>query len=66
MSKGRQKEAQQTIDVIARVNGFTAPLPSLTINNSHLEAEKKKTVGPVQLFRIPRLFVRYSLLYLIW
>ncbi|XP_025098394.1 organic cation transporter protein-like [Pomacea canaliculata] len=66
MSKGRHKEAQQTIDVIARVNGFTAPLPSLTINNSHLEAEKKKTVGPVQLFRIPRLFVRYSLLYLIW
>ncbi|KAK7491559.1 hypothetical protein BaRGS_00017198 [Batillaria attramentaria] len=72
MSKGRMAEAQKVMDDVARVNGV-AMAPRLEADSSEViltkqqsEQDKKAVVSPVQLFRIPRLLVRYTLLYFSW
>ena len=67
VSKGRLAEAQKLIDHIAKVNGVEEPprLQEEAVNYSGPKTSVGK-VTPFQLFRVPRLFLRYTLLYLIW
>ena len=71
MSKGRVQEAQQVIDQMAKTNGV-AVAPKLrsdtfgVVDNSKEEASTAARVTPLQLFRVPRLLLRYSLLYNSW
>ena len=68
MSKGRLEEAQTIIDNVARVNGIsTAPRLQETVDNSSPKASSEAAVvSPVALFRVPRLLIRYMLLYICW
>ena len=67
VSKGRLDEAQKLVDQIAKTNGVSESpkLQAESINSSGDKAPLEK-VTPFQLFRVPRLFLRYGLLYASW
>ena len=70
-SKGRYAEAQKVIDQMAKANGVTVS-PKLRsdafngLDNSEEKTSTEARVTPFQLFRHPRLMLRYSLLYSSW
>ncbi|KAK7487326.1 hypothetical protein BaRGS_00021415 [Batillaria attramentaria] len=73
VSKGRYEEAQKVLELVARVNGKSLPpsfqieaLASIDSASAASGAEGKQSVSPLSLFRIPRLFLRYTLLYFCW
>nr|KAG5699938.1 hypothetical protein BaRGS_018237 [Batillaria attramentaria] len=72
-SIGRYEEAQKVLELVARVNGKSLPpsfqieaLASIDSASAASGAEGKQSVSPLSLFRIPRLFLRYTLLYFCW
>ncbi|KAK7108499.1 organic cation transporter protein-like isoform X2 [Littorina saxatilis] len=68
VSKGRLDEAQKIVDAMAKTNGVSiAPKLSSAMFDKKDNSQNRGTrVTPLQLFRVPRLFVRYNLLYLSW
>ncbi|XP_076466871.1 organic cation transporter protein-like [Babylonia areolata] len=68
ISKGRLNEAQKIIEKIARANGAASPVQLETIMADVCEEvpSSSASANPVQLFRVPRLLVCFSLLYLSW
>ncbi|KAK7497283.1 hypothetical protein BaRGS_00011577 [Batillaria attramentaria] len=73
VSKGRHEEAQKVLEVVARINGRSLPprfqieaLASMAGVRAASGPKGKQGVSPLSLFRIPRLFLRYTLLYFCW
>ncbi|KAK7497284.1 hypothetical protein BaRGS_00011578 [Batillaria attramentaria] len=73
VSKGRHEEAQKVLEVVARVNGRSLPprfqieAPAFMAGARAASGPKgKQGVSPLSLFRIPRLFLRYTFLYFCW
>ena len=67
LTRGRLDEAQKLIDKVAKVNGvaYTRSEAFGSINSSEDEPSLVKAT-PLQIFRFPRLLLRYMLLYITW
>ncbi|KAK7491564.1 hypothetical protein BaRGS_00017203, partial [Batillaria attramentaria] len=72
MSKGRMSAAQKIIDGMARTNGVS-PAPQVELVDDvkqkkpdDADSPDNRVISPLELFRIPRLFLRYTLLYCSW
>ena len=70
-SKGRLDEAQKVIDQMTKSNGVSvsSELHNEAFDGMDNSEEKTSAAGrvtPLQLFRVPRLLLRYVLLYSSW